>query len=1737
MIKQILTTLSIPVQKHRRGMVGAALAEYLPILSVSLLVGLAGAQTYGPALKQHVGEMASQLASNYYQGWFYPKETAGLAPMGGGSSSSGSGGPSAGEGSDGQDGSGGESEDGGVGGIGGDYDNPGSEDPFNPKPGGEQSCAADTGGGSGNPLSSPSASSAASTNTAFGNPIDIGTGNKFQREFDYRHAGVTPLVFERYYNSLQSPTRSALGYGWRHSYSRQLLLPRSPGQPENVTATVTPPRPSSGSNTLKMLRDDGTVYVFNRDGKHWQGDGVVDRLIEAAGGWLYTTVNGVVERYNSLGQLKDVRYLNGITHTLTYDEQSRLASITDSRGPALQLHYKQHWLSRVSLPDGDQLRFQYNNAGNLQAYQRSDAGLWSSVKALFRDNTATYHYEDTTFTHALTGLTDAEGQRYATWVYDHLGRGVLSQHGEGAEKLSFDYRSDGTVAMTNAAGRVTIFHMEPARPGYRRLVLMDGQATPTCGQARQSLSYNPRGFIKLAVDANGHATRYTRNERGLIEQQEEGLSKLGGQWLPEEGARRVEQQWHLALPLVTQVTYRTYINGQWQAYLRQQYDYSDTGRLLTRTDTDLSQQSEPYSTYGEQRSWTYSYHFVQGDLAEPTKVEINGPLPAQPDGSDDITRIAYNSEGLIQSITNPLGQTTQITAYNRHGQLSAAEFPNGIQVSLTYDPYHHIDTLTRRGGDLTETLDLDIDRNGLLHKLTLPDGSWQQFDYNAARQLVGVVNHRGEMLSITPSPVSGQWQGQIVYDIHGLPVRQFDRQLDSLGRVISVLGQYGQRTDIRYTKGGQLLSMQKKGNDQPYLQQYDALGRLTQTLDALQGKTMFEYSLQGRVASINNDEGHQTRYFYNGFGDLVMMQSPDTGVLLHYYDLAGNKIRTQGGATLADAGSASAVTEYRYDLVSRLIAIDYPDTGNDVAYSYDGTDAEHGQGIGQLTHIKDASGTIDYTYDTLGRLANEARAFTLNGQTTNFSVGYHYNRKGLLDYIQLPNGDRQRFSYDRERVSKIYYERTGFRQTIIDRVIYALGDTPAAWRYGNGAEASASYDREGRLTQLGLKNAQADDLMWQQSYHYDTRNQIELIDTRGVAGEPSTHYRYDALARLVEEKPTEDRLPAREYKYDAVGNRVAQGLSLGDQQAGISSDYSVKSSRIETYGDTQFLLSENGNTLMESHPRRDRRYVYNQTNQLVAVYVNQQLKATYAYNSLGQRTHKLAMTEQGAKHTVFHYNYDGQLLGETEWSPKDGVQSHRFYLWWQRMPVAMIDQHGDQEPIITYVHSDHLNTPRLATNQKQQVVWQWQSDAFGVGLTDEDPDGDGTSTSLNLRFAGQYFDAESGLHYNYHRYYDPETGRYTQSDPIGLMGGANTFAYAMANPVANTDPWGLFLFAFDGTGNDQSNPATFTNVTHLANYYSRGYSRNDLFYQRGVGTDGTVWDDVLGGGAGLGSRQRINDALDQIGILVENGSWDRVIDIVGFSRGAAAAREFANDVFERIDSDGWGGLVTECSPINIRFMGLFDTVGSMGLAGNSADLGYDFSIDSRIGHVAQAVALNEHRFLFPLSSVSPVAGASITSGSVVERGFIGAHADVGGGYADSDLSDVALQWMYQQAVGAGVNLGALSAEHQAVTNPIIHDERRADGFMGAIHPNNGDRAIYYPNDPFATTERKCAHQVNKGRCVQWEPVDPAERQKTAPQFPDLSGMINENYQGNQRGTVDMEGYRAWLKENVGITVH
>ena len=138
-------------------------------------------------------------------------------------------------------------------------------------------------------------------------------------------------------------------------------------------------------------------------------------------------------------------------------------------------------------------------------------------------------------------------------------------------------------------------------------------------------------------------------------------------------------------------------------------------------------------------------------------------------------------------------------------------------------------------------------------------------------------------------------------------------------------------------------------------------------------------------------------------------------------------------------------------------------------------------------------------------------------------------------------------------------------------------------------------------------------------------------------------------------------------------------------------------------------------------------------------------------------------------------------------------------------PFAVIDYSNNPQGELYYIHNDHLGTPQALTNEAATVVWQAHYRPFGKALVNEDPDLDSNPVVFNLRFPGQYFDQESGLHYNYFRDYDPQTGRYIQSDPIGLSGGMNTYGYVGGNPLRFVDPFGLAVYGLGGGPYSQSN--------------------------------------------------------------------------------------------------------------------------------------------------------------------------------------------------------------------------------------------------------------------------------------------------------------------------------------------
>jgi len=184
-------------------------------------------------------------------------------------------------------------------------------------------------------------------------------------------------------------------------------------------------------------------------------------------------------------------------------------------------------------------------------------------------------------------------------------------------------------------------------------------------------------------------------------------------------------------------------------------------------------------------------------------------------------------------------------------------------------------------------------------------------------------------------------------------------------------------------------------------------------------------------------------------------------------------------------------------------------------------------------------------------------------------------------------------------------------------------------------------------------------------------------------------------------------------------------------------------------------------------------YSYDALNRLVGVDDN----VHYAYNGSNERVSK---TVDGV---TTYFIYDGhKLIGEYD---GDGKMI-REYIYLEDTPIAMVS-----EGKTYYIYADHLDTPRRVTDEKHAILWRWESSPYGENT----PTG---SLTFNLRFPGQYYDAESGHHYNINRDYDPVTGRYTQSDPVGFKGGVNTYGYAEANPVMKKDEMGLWTSGYLG---------------------------------------------------------------------------------------------------------------------------------------------------------------------------------------------------------------------------------------------------------------------------------------------------------------------------------------------------
>ncbi|HDP3605525.1 TPA: RHS repeat protein, partial [Pseudomonas aeruginosa] len=433
------------------------------------------------------------------------------------------------------------------------------------------------------------------------------------------------------------------------------------------------------------------------------------------------------------------------------------------------------------------------------------------------------------------------------------------------------------------------------------------------------------------------------------------------------------------------------------------------------------------------------------------------------------------------------------------------------------------------------------------------------------------------------------------------------------------------------------------------------------------------------------------------------------------------------------------------------------------------------KGIGRLGAIEGARDSLVYRYDERGNLVEQVRSIRLDQQTLLDRVTYRYDAANQLLEIGYPSG--LAIGYPRNAGGQVASVTLAVGDkapsTLVGQIAYLPFGPLQRLTWGNGIALSREYDQDYQLLRQKVGP-------WQSDYQHDANGNIQQ-HRHSLWG--TLDYQYDPLDRLTEERGVQG---GRSYAYDAVGNRTQRSDNPASGGTASSQDYQYApdSNRLTAIG-AQAVTSDAAGNLTQD--RAARKLAYDAQGRLQSVSLDGQQVAEYRYNALGQRIVKL--TPESI--TTYLYGPDGQLLGEAEHDGSGRKLRAQYYLWLDSLPLATIDADYDAQgkvgnPTLLYLHGDHLDTPRLATDASGQIAWQWQSDAFGRGEALSQG-----STQVNLRFPGQYYDAESGLHYNYFRDYDPETGRYVESDPIGLGGGLNTYGYVEANPVLRTDSLGL----------------------------------------------------------------------------------------------------------------------------------------------------------------------------------------------------------------------------------------------------------------------------------------------------------------------------------------------------------
>jgi RHS repeat-associated protein len=1266
-----------------------------------------------------------------------------------------------------------------------------------------------------------------------GHPILPASGTKVLRHTDWQDDAPHGLSLTRHFASRWSVGPAAgLGATWSHNHAHRVigagaLAPASrmvafgDGQvsPFINTGTVAYVDPNAGgiwqcpANT--WCAPTQPVVDPNLYPPVWTATGSLDTMTDTPQGilvnrasddsqWLFDRLSGLVLSH---------RQRNGWVYQFSYSN-GRLTQVSNSFGRNLQFAYDaQGRLSSATAPDGTVIRYTFDSASRL-------------IGAAYADNSSkSYLYENTSWPQAVTGVVDEQGNRFASFAYDAQGRAISSELADGADRVQVTYAA-GRSSVKDAFGVTRTYEYQPLRGRARGMDTTQASALGADGNAVASQSFNADSLLQSQTDFLGITTLFTWDAARRLK-----LAETRAANRPE--AQTVQTEWHPTLRLPVLVT---------EAGRSTAYTYDALGNKLSEVVTDLAtgqtrSQSWAYNAQGlvasttdaRGGSWTFAYD-AQGNrtrqrnpLGHETQWQHDaaGRLTQQTEPNGLVTTFIWDARGRLTQ-ANRGGEVTAYI-YTPAGLLASAALPNGHAISYQYDAAQRLTAATdNRGNSVKYTLD------GMGNRVRE-----EVKDANGAIALVTsrVINHLNRVAAIQGAV--GQTTA-LGYDANGEPVSQTDPLNQTTRQALDGLRRPTATTFADNTAASQA---------------WNALDQLTQVTDPKGVATQYTRNAFGEVLSETSPDTGTTAYQRDAAGDVVAMTDARGITTRITRDALGRPVQASRGAAhqtvytwdtqqtgyLAKVEDASGSTAWERDAQGRVLRKTQRVNDNPAnpasfitAYSYAG---------GELASITYPSGlTVHYQRNAAGQISGiNTQLPGRNRPVTPFITSLTHTALGQPKAWAWASGDSASRSFDADgrMVSNefaSYQYDAASRITAITQNLWAsrtvtsvvgTGTVTVTELYQTPLNWSAGYDNRNRLTSFSRAGSDV-------QYTYDA-NSNRLTAVNKTISDTDLDGEFDASDFT--------RTTRQSLNIDGTSNRL-----LGFTQSLLTQTTNARGvfrtvSNVVT--PVTYSLDDAGNLTSDGL----RNFDYDEANRLSKVRVlrdGEQASIRYLHNALGQRVFKgepqaeqtlpseaqlgtdfitwlkkqfgwlfaqaQANTSIGTAYTFADGPIPGwAILGEYDNGSAKGAGRSE-YIWLPTkdgaIPVGMF-RNGK----LFAIHSDHLGTPRLMTTEANQPVWQWPYSAFGdnkpTGVLRATPNPKAAitnipvllkataATELNLRFPGQYDDAETGTFYNYQRQYLASQGRYTQGDPIGLEGGLNRFSYVSGDPLSAVDPMGL----------------------------------------------------------------------------------------------------------------------------------------------------------------------------------------------------------------------------------------------------------------------------------------------------------------------------------------------------------